>query len=68
MKDARHKLFSDIGHGGCHTQNCTIKGWTTGMHTNGRCTCLMNLNRNQMTILDQRLKNLLTELERAGEK
>jgi hypothetical protein len=41
---------------GCTDGGCVVTGPKTGMHTNGGCHCLQNLNRTQLGLLQSRIK------------
>ena len=56
MVKIREILFKDFK--GCSDGHCVFTGKNVGQHTNGGCRCLLNLNRPQLYILANRLKNI----------
>lgn len=56
MKTVREILFKNFK--GCTNHNCIIKK-PEGIGTNGWCTCLQELNRNQIEILQSRLSIII---------
>lgn len=58
----RALLFS--GWHGCSNHDCVVKGKTSGMHTNGSCSCVQGASRSQLNILASRLKMLCSAIEK----
>lgn len=60
--DIREFLFK--GFHGCTNGNCVVRGRTSGMHTNGSCSCVVNAGRSQLHILNSRLQVLCDTVEK----
>ncbi len=53
MKIIRELLFK--GMNGCTNHGCVIRGKFNGMGTNGSCSCIVNMNRSQLQMLQARI-------------
>ena len=62
-RNLRHRLFS--GFSGCTDGGCVISDNRKGMHTNGGCTCFLNMSRSQLNIVQNRLQAILYSTERS---
>lgn len=60
--DIRDFLFK--GFRGCTNGNCVVRGRTSGMHTNGSCSCVVNAGRSQLHILNSRLQILCDTVDK----
>ena len=52
--NVREALFNDMS--GCSNRNCVISPSEIG--TNGRCNCIKNMDKAQLSVLESRIKQI----------
>ena len=60
MPTIREKLFKDMQ--GCTNHGCVIRGKFKGIGTNAMCSCVVNMSRGQLQLLQSRIK-VIAEIE-----